>query len=159
MSKPKIAMIAMYKGGIGHYIAELTPYLSKYFDLEYISYAYGLPGDKVVLDDLAIKKNLQKKPFFGIKYNSYQETTASLGEVIAFLKKKNIDILNIHVGTIARETAYYLIALITTAKKMGLKILYTFHDVDPFEDYTGGQELLTTLYQTDIIIGLVNAHS
>lgn len=146
IKKPKIAMIAMLKGGIGHYIAELSPYLREDFDLEYISYAYGLPGDKVLFDDLAISKNLKSKPFFGIKYNSYQETTASLGKVIAFLKEKEIDILHIHIGTIVRETAYYLISLITVSKNMGLKILYTFHDVEPFENYTGGQALLKTFY-------------
>lgn len=145
-NKPKIAMIAMLKGGIGHYIAELSPYLRDDFDLEYISYAYGLPGDKVLFDDLAIKQNLKSKPFFIIKYNTYQETTASLGEVIAVLKEKKIDILNIHIGTIARETAYFLISLVVVCKSMGLKTFYTFHDVEPFEDYTGGKELLKTFY-------------
>lgn len=145
-NKPKIAMIAMLKGGIGHYIAELSPYLRDDFDLEYISYAYGLPGDKVLFDDLAIKQNLKSKPFFIIKYNTYQETTASLGEVIAVLKEKKIDILNIHIGTIARETAYFLISLVVVCKSMGLKIFYTFHDVEPFEVYTGGEELLRTFY-------------
>ena len=145
-NKPKIAMIAMLKGGIGHYIAELSPYLREDFDLEYISYAYGLPGDKVLFDDLAIKRNLKSKPFFIIKYNTYQETTASLGAVIAVLKENKIDILNIHVGTIARETAYFLISLVAVCKSMGLKIFYTFHDVEPFEVYTGGEELLRTFY-------------
>lgn len=144
--KTKIAMIAMLKGGIGHYIAEISPYLREDFDLEYISYAQGLPGDKVLLDDLAIKQNLKSKPFFGIKYNTYQETTASLGQTIEFLKTKKIDILHVHIGTIARETAYFLISLIMVCKNMGLKIFYTFHDVEPFEDYTGGKELLKTFY-------------
>lgn len=144
--KPKIAMVAFFKGGIGHYIAELSGYLREDFDLAYISYAYGLPGDKIILDDPAIKKNLTSKPFFGIKYNHYQETIASLGQVIEFLKNQKIDILHVHIGTIARETAYYLISLITVSKNMGLKVLYTFHDVEPFEDYAGGLELLKTFY-------------
>jgi glycosyltransferase involved in cell wall biosynthesis len=32
------------------------------------------------------------------------------------------------------------------AKSLDIKILYTFHDVEPFEDYSGGQELLKAFY-------------
>lgn len=139
-------MLAMLRGGIGHYIAELSPHLRQYFDLEYISYKYGLPGDEVTLDDLAIAKNIKSKPQFIVSYNSYTETVKSLGESIKFLKKKKIDVLHIHVSTITRETVYYVLSLITVAKKLGIKIFYTFHDVGSFEEYAGGEELLKTFY-------------
>ncbi len=146
MNKPKVAMLAMYKGGIGHYIAELSSRLTGSVELEFISYKYGLPGDEVKMDDPAIAGNLPKVPAFLISYNKYAETTASLNDVINFLKQNAIDILNVHVGTIVRETAYFIISLVTVAKKLGIKILYTFHDVEPFEEYAGGKELLETLY-------------
>lgn len=146
MAKPKMAIVALLRGGIGHYVAQLTPHLEEYFDLEYISYKYGLPGDIVTLDDPAIAANIKKKPLFAIAYNSYQETVASLGEVSRFIKEEKIDILNFHIGTIARETAYWSISLILAAKRMGVKILFTFHDVEPFEEYGGGRELLKAFY-------------
>lgn len=146
MKKPKVAMLAMFRGGIGHYIAELSLRISDSFDLEFISYKYGLPGDEVTLDDPAISENLPKSPRFIISYNKYTETIESLGKTIDFLKQSNIDVLNVHVGTIVRETAYFVISLVTVAKKMGIKIIYTFHDVEPFEDYKGGKELLKSLY-------------
>lgn len=139
-------MIALLRGGIGHYVAELSRYLSKDFDLVYISYKFGLPGDEVRLDDPAIAKHIHGKTYFSIAYNSYKETNQSLGEVIEILKKEKIDILNIHIGTITRETSYFLIPLILVAKKMGIKILHTFHDVEPFEKFAAGEEVLDLLY-------------
>jgi len=147
MKKPRIAILAMLRGGIGHYIAQLSPHLAEDYDIEYISYKFGLPGDEVTLDDPAIAKHIKNKPLFGIAYNSYNETTKSIGDVVDFLKKKKIDVLNIHVGTIVRETAYVIISIVSTAKKLGIKILYTFHDVEPFEKYAGGEDFLRTLYQ------------
>lgn len=144
--KKKIAMIALLRGGIGHYIAELSPFLVKDFDLIYISYKYGLPGDNVTLDDPAIKDNLKGKTYFSIAYNSYKETNESLGQTIKILKDEKVDILHVHIGTITRETAYFLIPLILVAKKLKIKILYTFHDVEPFEKFSAGEEVLQLLY-------------
>ncbi len=146
MQKKKIAMIALLRGGIGHYIAELSPYLAKYYDLIYISYKFGLPGDEVNLDDPAIAKNITSKPYFVIAYNSYKEINESIAEVTKILEKEKINILNIHIGTITRETTYFLIPLILIAQKMKIKVLYTFHDVEPFESFSGGQELLNLFY-------------
>jgi len=146
MKKKKIAMIALLRGGIGHYIAELSSYLAKDFDLIYISYKFGLPGDKVTLDDPAIAKNIAGKAYFSIAYNNYKETNQSLGEVLEIIKQEKVDILNIHIGTITRETTYFLIPLILVAKEMGLKILYTFHDVESFEKFLPGEDLLKTFY-------------
>jgi len=146
MAKKKIAILSLLRGGIGHYIAQISPYLARDYDLIYISYKFGLPGDEVTLDDLAIKKNITSKPYFVIAYNSYQETNQSLGEVLEILKKEKIDVLNVHIGTIARETSYFLIPLILAAKKIGIKIFYTFHDVESFEEFQAGEEVLKLLY-------------
>lgn len=147
MSKPKMAIVGLLRGGIGHYIAQISPYLEKYFDMEYISYKYGLPGDKVTLDDPVIAERIKNKtPIFAIDYNSWENCLKSLDEIITFIKKKKIRILNIHVGTIARATIYHNISLITTARRLGIKILYTFHDVEPFEPFLGGEDLLKTFY-------------
>lgn len=146
MKKKKIAIIALLRGGIGHYIAQLSPYLSRDYNLIFISYKYGLPGDEVKLDDPAITNNITGKTYFSIAYNNYKETNQSLGEVITILKEEKIDILNIHIGTIARETSYFLIPLALVAKKIGIKILYTFHDVEPFEKNQAGRDVLNLLY-------------
>ena len=145
-TKKKIAILSLLRGGIGHYIAQISPYLSEDYDLTYISYKFGLPGDEVTLDDPAIKNNITSEPFFIIRYNDYKEINQSLGETVGVLKKENINVLNVHVGTIARETVYFLIPLVLAAKELGIKILYTFHDVEPFEKYLPGQEVLKEFY-------------
>lgn len=145
MKKYKIAIIALFKGGIGHYISQLSSYLAEDFDIEYISYKQGLPGDEVKLDDPAINRNI-KNIHLVISVDNYKEVNESIFQTVKILKDKKIEILNVHIGTIARETSYLLIPIILIAKQMGIKIIYTFHDVEPFEEFVGGKELLKLLY-------------
>lgn len=146
MKKPKMVIIALLRGGVGHYVVQLSPYLETYFELEYISYKYGLRGDRVSLDDPVIIRQIRKKSIFAIEYNGWKECLKSFDESIKFIRAKKIDILNLHISAISRAACYYHIALIMVAKNLGLKILYTFHDVEPFEDFSGGEELLKTFY-------------
>lgn len=170
MCKPKMAVLALYRGGIGHYISELTKYLKRDFDLFYISYKYGLPGDLVTLDDPAIAKSLVREPKFIVDYNNYKDTVNSLGQTVKYLKDNEIEILNVHVSTMTRETVYFVITLINVARRLGMKVHFTIHDVGSFENYAGGQDLLKTFYslfdsatvgnenELKMLIDLIGAH-
>lgn len=129
----KVAVISSITGGLGHYAFHLLRKLNKYVDYRYITYQqFDLIGEKVNrITDPFFENKLTQQPKFFIDSKDGLE---SLLRVVSYIKNHKIDVVNIHIGTTARKMIMFYTTLILELKNYRIPIIYTFHDVDPFED-------------------------
>jgi glycosyltransferase involved in cell wall biosynthesis len=128
--KKKICQIGTLKFGIGHYLAHLYPELSSDYDLTVVTYTHGSPGDELIMDDEVINKNV-KKYIQLINPHGFKNSTDSINSLFNLFSQENFALLNLHISSYTRKSAYIFIPVIEFFKKKGLKVLYTMHDVLP----------------------------
>lgn len=128
--KPKICIIGTLKFGIGHYIAHLYPELSDQFDLTILTYTHGSPGDELKMDDDLINENVKNYKQC-INPHGLAMSTSSLNTLFDIFTQEKFNVLNLHISSYTRKSAYLFIPVIEHFKKQGLKVVYTMHDVLP----------------------------
>jgi len=131
-NKLPIAIISSLTGGLGHYCAHLAKPLSYYCNLKFITYPQiDLSGTVVKeLTDSLIKTYI-KWPRFDLDDNN----VLSIVEIDNYLQKREINTINIHVGTtIKRKINYFTTLLLYLKRVKKRKIVFTLHDVLPFDE-------------------------
>lgn len=136
----KIAIISSLTGGLGHYCAHLAKPLSKHCFIKFITYPQldlsGLPVNQIT--DSIVREYI-KWPRFDIDENNPQ----SIVNINEYLKSKNINLINLHIGTTVKKKINYFMTFILYAKKINhTKFIFTLHDVLPFE---GDKKLIKLL--------------
>lgn len=133
----KVAIISSITGGLGHYTFHLLRKINKYIDYRYITYQqYDLIGEPVNrITDPLFEHKLTQQPKFLI---DPKDSLDSLLSVIDYIKNNEIDLVNIHIGTTARKMIMFYTTMVLELKNLGVPIVYTFHDVDPFEEKNHG---------------------
>lgn len=143
-NKLKVAIISSLTGGLGHYCAHLAGPLSKYCFIKFITYPQldlsGIPVNQIT--DSIIRKYI-KWPRFDIDENNPQ----SIININEYLKSKNINLINLHIGTTVKKKINYFMTFILYAKKSNdTKFIFTLHDVLPFEGDKKIIKLLKVFY-------------
>lgn len=132
LKTPKVAIISSLTGGLGHYCAHLASPLSQHCYLKFITYPQvDLTGTVVKQITDSFVRRFIKWPRFDLN-ESNALSIVSLNEYFA---TKDINIVNLHVGTTVKQKINYFIALSVYAKRLnGKKLVFTLHDVLPFEE-------------------------
>ncbi|MCS6956703.1 MAG: glycosyltransferase [Patescibacteria group bacterium] len=128
----KVAIISSLTGGLGHYCAHLATPLSNYCNLKFITYPQiDLSGTVVKeITDSFIKKYI-KWPRFDLDENNPK----TIVDITHYLKDRNFNIINLHIGTTVKRKINYFTTLILYAKKINnIKFVFTVHDVFPFDE-------------------------
>jgi len=128
--KKKVCIIGTLKFGIGHYIAHIYPELSQEYDLNVLTFTHGSPGDILIMDDDVINKNVPKFRQC-INPHGLLESTKSINTLFDIFDAEKFDLLNLHISSYTRKSAYIFIPVIEFFKNKGVKIVYTMHDVLP----------------------------
>lgn len=143
--KKKVCQIGFLKFGVGHYISHLYPYLSDEYKIKIITYTHGSPGDKLIVDDPIVTKNIKSYQQI-INPHGWRESFQSLKQLFEIFEKEKFDILNLHISTYIRFSSFIFIPVIEHFKKKGLKVVYTMHDVLPFPEKETISEYLKYFY-------------
>lgn len=140
----KVAIITSLTGGLGHYCAHLAAPLSKHHQLKFITYPQvDMSGATVKqITDSFVRKFI-KWPRFDIE----ETNPLSIINICDYLNEKNIDIVNIHIGTTAKKKVSYFTTFILYAKQQfNKKFVFTLHDVLPFDEDKRFIKILNTFY-------------
>lgn len=140
----KAAIFSSLVGGLGHYCSHLTGPLSRHCQLKFITYPQTDISGTVVneLTDSFIKDKI-KWPRFNLLENS----PSSIVNVNAYLKQKQYQLINVHVGTTVKQKVIYFTSLLLYAKKINkLKVIFSLHDVLPFEEDRKLRNILKMFY-------------
>ena len=140
----KVAIISSLYGGLGHYCAHLADRLSNHCELKFITYPQiDLSGTIVnqIMDSL-VKERI-KRPRFDLN----EKDPFTIVDVNAYLKKRRFKVINLHISTTVREKIVYFTSFLLYAKKLYRpKIVFTLHDVLPFEPNKKLMKLLSMFY-------------
>ena len=141
---PKVAIISSLTGGLGHYCAHLANPLSKYCYIKFITYPQvDLTGAVVKQITDSFVRRYIKWPRFDLD----ESNPLSVVSINEYLAAKGVNIINIHVGTTVKRKIIYFIALCVYAKRLNSKkLIFTLHDVLPFEDDKKLVKLLKVFY-------------
>ena len=128
--KLKVAIISSPNAGLGHYTAHLINPLSELCYPKFITYpqvdSMGVVSTQFT--DTFMKRYI-KWPRFALDDKDAQ----SIVDVASYLKSRNINIVNIHIGTTIKQKINYFIALVLYCKQINkTKFVFTLHDVLPF---------------------------
>lgn len=149
----KIAIISSPNAGLGHYAAHLIGPLSKYYDTKFLTYPQtDLLGTVTNQFTDSFMKRYIKWPRFDV-IDSEPQSIVKIGE---YLRSRNIQLVNIHIGTTLKQKINYFMSFVTYCKKRnGTKFVFSLHDVLPWNHDIRMISLLKVFYSlTDhFIIG------
>jgi len=123
---PKLAIFVPMDGGLAHYVCHLQEALKKYTDIHYITKKWNWLIAEAVTgpEDELIGKNI-KNPV----YLARPDDPASIFDILDYLKKKKIDIVNFQFNTTDMPYMHYFNVLFRKIKEMKIPIILTCHDV------------------------------
>lgn len=141
---PKVAIISSLTGGLGHYCAHLVNPLSKYCYIKFITYPQlDLTGTVVK----QITDSLVRRYIKWARFSLEESNPLSIVSINEYLATKGINILNVHVGTTVKQKINYFTTLLVYTKKLNnKKLIYTLHDVLPFDENKKLIKLLKVFY-------------
>ncbi|MBU1323113.1 glycosyltransferase [Patescibacteria group bacterium] len=140
----KVAIVSSLIGGLGHYCSHLAEPLAQSCQLKFFTYPQiDLTGTTVHgLTDPFVKENIKWPRFDLDETNPY-----SIVDINDYLKKKNFQVLNLHVGTTVKQKIVYFTTLLMYTKLInGLKTVFSLHDVLPFEEDKKLRKILKMFY-------------
>ncbi|OGK64994.1 hypothetical protein A2313_02735 [Candidatus Roizmanbacteria bacterium RIFOXYB2_FULL_41_10] len=142
--KLRVAIISSLTGGLGHYNAHLAEPLSKHCFPKFITYPQldllGMPTKRIT--DAFVRSKI-KWPRFDIRENNPE----SIIEIVDYVKKHGIKVINIHIGTtVKRKISYFMTFLKYAKENSNLKFVFTLHDVFPFDEDRKLTKLLASFY-------------
>jgi len=143
-NKISVAIISSLTGGLGHYCAHLAKPLSYYCHLKFITYPQiDLAGTVVKQITDSLIKAYIKWPRFDLD----DSNTSSIIEIDNYLQKREINTINIHIGTtIKRKINYFTTLLLYLKKVKKRRIVFTLHDVLPFDEDFNLVKILKIFY-------------
>lgn len=140
----KVAILSSLVGGLGHYCSHLAGPLSQYCQLKFITYPQvDLSG--VVVPQLTdpFVRDYIKWPRFDLD----ETNPSTIVNINSYLKDRNYKIVNLHVGTTVKQKIIYFTTFLTYSKMIGgFKIVFSLHDVLPFEESKSLKKILTMFY-------------
>lgn len=142
--KLKVAIISSLTGGLGHYNAHLAEPLGKHCFVKFVTYPQldllGTPTKRIT--DAFVRSKI-KWPRFDIRENNPE----SIIDIIDYFKKRQIKIVNIHIGTTVKRKISYFVTFLKYAKEYSkIKFVFTLHDVFPFDEDKKLTKLLCSFY-------------
>ena len=135
IQKPNLAFLTSTNFGLAHYVVSLYEPVKKYFNPYYITYMDGN------LDDL-----VEEKITHIYRLLTPTDYDKSLSDTIHFFNTYEIRVINFHVANTAKKCSRYFSSLLYEAKRLGIKIIGTLHDVLPNEETKIDFEDLKRLY-------------
>jgi glycosyltransferase involved in cell wall biosynthesis len=128
MKKPKVTILFSPFGGLAHYVAHLARPLSKFCQLQFVTYRKWYPTGEIVksLTDFLLKKTV-KRAYFLIEHDN----PSSLEDLVGLIRKNKSDLVNIQFGTSARAVFPYYVKLLNQLKNLKIPVVLTCHDVLP----------------------------
>ncbi len=144
IGQPKVAIISSLTGGLGHYCAHLANPLSKHCFIKFITYPQiDQSGTTVKQITDSLVKYYIKWPRFDLD----DTDPLTIVNIHEYLKTKAIDIINIHVGTTVKQKINYFTTFCSYSKTINHnKLIFTLHDVIPFENDKKLIKLLKVFY-------------
>ena len=139
-----VAIISSLTGGLGHYCAHLADPLSKLCDIKFITYPQvDLTGTVTKqITDSFVKRHI-KWPRFDIDESNSQ----SILTIRNYIVSHNIKVVNVHIGTTVKRKITYFTTLFNYLRYMNdVKIIFTLHDVMPFDEDKKVMNLLEMFY-------------
>jgi D-inositol-3-phosphate glycosyltransferase len=144
--EPRVLVISSLTGGLGHYCSHLSDPLSKLCSLRFMTYPQiDLSGvvSKQITDSF-IRTHI-KRARFDLDENNVQSIIA----INDYIKKRDLNVVNIHVGTTVKRKISYFVTLILYIKKLNqnkVKFVFTLHDVLPFDEDSKLNKLVKVFY-------------
>jgi len=142
MKKINVAIFTSAARGLAHYVAQLIPEIKSKTNPYYVTYA----GQEV---DILVKEQTDK-----IYQMIQNQSASSILEIVNFLKRKKINLINLHVSDTVRKMYLQYFAIMTYARYMGIPVCLTIHDVYTIESMyidPAAIELLYTLGDSFIV--------
>ena len=140
----KVAILSSLVGGLGHYCSHLAGPLSQYCQLKFITYPQvDLSG--VVVPQLTdpFVRDYIKWPRFDLD----ETNPSTIVNINSYLKERDYKIVNLHVGTTVKQKIIYFTTFLTYSKMIGgFKVIFSLHDVLPFEESKSLKKILTMFY-------------
>jgi len=123
---PKLAIFVPMDGGLAHYVCHLQEALKKHAEIHYITKKWNWLVSKAVTEpeDELIAENI-KNP----AYLARPDDPSSIFDILDYLKKKKIDIVNFQFNTTDMPYMHYFNVLFRKIKEMKIPIILTCHDV------------------------------
>ncbi|KKW10188.1 MAG: Glycosyl transferase group 1 [Microgenomates group bacterium GW2011_GWC1_49_7] len=140
----KVAILSSLVGGLGHYCSHLAGPLSKLCQLKFITYPQtDLTGTVVnEITDGFVKEKIKWPRFDLLEDNPF-----SVVDVNSYLKQRQFQVINLHVGTTVKQKVMYFTSLLLYAKKINhFKTVFSLHDVLPFEEDKKLRKILKMFY-------------
>jgi len=131
-------------GGLGHYCSHLAAPLSQYCQLKFITYPQvDLTGVVVPqLTDPFVREHI-KWPRFDLD----ETNPNSIVNINTYLQERKFQIVNLHIGTTVKQKIIYFTTFLTYSKIIGrFKIVFSLHDVLPFEESSSLKKILKMFY-------------
>ncbi|HUD44574.1 MAG TPA: glycosyltransferase [Patescibacteria group bacterium] len=143
-STQRVAIVTSLSGGLGHYAAHLAGPLSKLIPIKFITYPQlDLSGVVVKQVTDSLVRHYIKWPRFDLD----DSDPTSIITVSDYLDSRDINLVNIHVGTTVKQKINYFTTFCTYLKQDGnKKLIFTLHDVMPFEESKKLTKLLKAFY-------------
>lgn len=117
MKKINVAFFTSAARGLAHYVAHLLPEIKLRVNPFYVTYA----NQEV---DILVKEQAEKV------YQMVQNQSASsILEITNFLKRKKIDLINLHISDTVRKMHIQYFAIMSYAKYLKIPVCLTIHDV------------------------------
>jgi glycosyltransferase involved in cell wall biosynthesis len=140
----KVAILSSLVGGLGHYCSHLAGPLSQHCALKFITYPQvDLSG--VVVPQLTdpFVRDYIKWPRFDLD----ETNPSTIVNINSYLQEKNFKIVNLHVGTTVKQKIIYFTTFLTYSKMISrFKIVFSLHDVLPFEESKSLKKILNMFY-------------
>lgn len=142
--KPRLGIFVPMDGGLAHYVCHLQEALKEYCEIFYITKKWNwLTAEPVTgPEDELIGQNI-KNPC----YLARPDDPASIIDILDFLKKKKIDIVNFQFNTTDMPYMHYFNVLFRKVKEMGIPIVLTCHDVLQHTPSPNGKEAIALAYE------------
>src|SRR3989344_8899163 len=140
----KAAIISSLIGGLGHYCSHLAGPLSQYCQLKFITYPQvDLTGVSVSQLTDPFVRDYIKWPRFDLD----ETNPSTIVNINSYLKERDYKIVNLHVGTTVKQKIIYFTTFLTYSKMIGgFKVIFSLHDVLPFEESKSLKKILTMFY-------------
>ncbi|CAN5120917.1 glycosyltransferase [soil metagenome] len=144
LNTPQVAIISSLSGGLGHYCAHLVGPLSKLATLKFITYPQiDLSGIPVkFITDSFVKQHIRRA-----RFDLDEQNPVSIVQIEEYLKSRDINVINIHIGTtVKRKIEYFTTFFLYIKQFTKIKIVYTMHDVLPFDEDKKLVKMLKVFY-------------